>query len=121
MDKRIKLAAAAAAACALVLAPVKTGLAGVPPIGDETFAPADTVPAGEAAEEETAAASPTSSDRSSTSDAVVGTAVLVGAGAFTYTRSKWKENREKQENQEYVYFENHTKNGTLKDEERNQL
>ncbi len=46
-----------------------------------------------------------------------GTAVLIGAGAYTYVRKKWKEGRNTRE--EYVYYENHTRNGTLREEEKN--
>ncbi len=41
-----------------------------------------------------------------------GTAVLIGAGAFTYVRKKVSEERKKKP-QEFVYYENHTRNGTL--------
>ncbi len=48
-----------------------------------------------------------------------GTAILLGAGAYTGMRIKWKEKKkQQQEKQEYVYFENHTRNGTLRREER---
>lgn len=36
-----------------------------------------------------------------------GTAVLMGAGVFTYVREKRRENSKKE--QEYVHFENHTR------------
>lgn len=50
-----------------------------------------------------------------------GTAVLVGAGAYTFMRGKWQEKKREEETGEkkpYVYFENHTRNGTLTEEER---
>ena len=40
----------------------------------------------------------------------------MGAGIYTVARKQWIEKKNKQK--EYVYFENHTKNGTLRDEER---
>lgn len=62
-----------------------------------------------------------SDDGSSGSSArtAAGTAILLGAGAYTGMRMKWKEKKkQQQEKQEYVYFENHTRNGTLRREER---
>lgn len=45
-----------------------------------------------------------------------GTAVLMGAGLYTAARKQW--NEKKNSKREYVYFENHTKNKTLRDEEK---
>ena len=48
------------------------------------------------------------------------TAVLLGAGAYTGLRMHLKNQKAKREADTpgYVYFENHTKNGTLTDAER---
>ena len=55
----------------------------------------------------------------STGAAVTGTAVLVGAGAYTFVRKKWNEEKEKP--REFVHYENHTREGTLTPEERRDL
>ena len=47
-------------------------------------------------------------------ETAAGMAVLIGSGTFTYLRTRSK----KKEEAGYVYFENHTQNGTLKDEEK---
>ena len=46
-----------------------------------------------------------------------GTVILLGAGAYTAVRKQWNEKKNAKP-KEYVYFENHTKNGTLRDEEK---
>lgn len=46
-----------------------------------------------------------------------GTVILLGAGAYTAVRKQWNEKKDAKP-KEYVYFENHTKNGTLRDEEK---
>lgn len=51
--------------------------------------------------------------------AATGTAVLMGAGVYTVARKRWSDRKKSQERpQEYIYFENHTKTGTLRDEEK---
>ncbi len=47
-------------------------------------------------------------------ETAAGMAVLIGSGTFTYLRTRSK----KKEETGYVYFENHTRNGTLRDEEK---
>ncbi len=45
--------------------------------------------------------------------------MLVGAGAYTFVRRKWNEEKEKP--REFVHYENHTREGTLTPEERRDL
>lgn len=47
-------------------------------------------------------------------ETAAGMAVLIGSGTFTYLRTRSKKKKETG----YVHFENHTQNGTLKDEEK---
>lgn len=51
-------------------------------------------------------------------DPLTGTAVLVGAGAYTMLRGKWQEKKRETKDTAYIPFENHTKNGTLTEEEK---
>lgn len=52
-------------------------------------------------------------------DMGTGTAVLVGAGAYTFMRGKWQaKKREQVSERGYVHFENHTRNGTETQEEK---
>ena len=52
-----------------------------------------------------------------------GSALLIGAGAYSFVRRQWQEEREQQSaaSEPYTYFENHTRNGTLRPEERDRL
>ena len=52
-----------------------------------------------------------------------GGVALVGVGAYSFVRRQWRDERDRRrtETRQPVYFENHTRNGTLRPEERNDL
>lgn len=52
-----------------------------------------------------------------------GGAALVGVGAYSFMRKQRQDERERRraEPREVLYFENHTRNGTLRPEERDEL
>lgn len=56
-------------------------------------------------------------DESAAGATATGTAVLLTAGIYTAVRKQWNE-KKNEKPKEYVYFENHTKNGTLREEEK---
>ena len=92
--------------CAVI---VSAGLcAAAPPV---TAAGAEEIPAEEAQEDSG------QQNGSGAGATATGTVILLGAGAYTAVRKQWNEKKNAKP-KEYVYFENHTKNGTLRDEEK---
>ena len=115
--------AAVVFACALMAVPPVTAIgAEMAAAGAEMTAAGAEMTEADAARQETEAAAADAPDTDNAgardgSDAgatATGTAVLLTAGVYTAARKQWNEKKkEKQKPKEYVYFENHTKNGTL--------
>ncbi len=102
---KIDLLSAAAALCLLLSCPAFA-------------APAPSIPEGP---EQPAAAETEENGGLSTGAAAAGTAILVGAGAYTAVRKKWTEQKEESKPKEYIRYENHTREGTLTPEEQKNL